>query len=492
MKKLRKPFALFLALCMALSCMTPAFAYSEEDGWNWDYPPDMDGPLRQEITGVEDSYDLNVGQELWLNPSARGEITFESDDESVVTVSWDGKVTAVGAGTAHITVYAGWIYGFIATNRKITINVSYLKQTISGVKSAYTLTAGHTQWLNPQAEGSLSFQSDKPAVATVSWDGTVTAVGAGTAKITITAAAENGYGEAKKVVTVTVKRRKQTLYVDSTSIQQQFNKNESFPLWVWRDGNGALTYKSSDTKVLTVNKNGVCTMKKEGKVKITITAAQTPACEKATKTVTVNLYNGAVRMDSYADSYKKSKFYKALMKLKMSGNKRKDLVAVAKTQVGYREGKNINQMGGTVKGNKNFTEYGRHFGMPDTAWCSMFVTWVARETGVKEEIIPTINSTSGLVSYFKGQKRFYSWAQVKSKKYTPKSGDIIFYSSSPNKGICHMGIVTGGSSAAKKIALKTIEGNLSDQVRSCSYSLSRSGNGKVNGLYVYGVASPNY
>jgi len=54
-------------------------------------------------------------------------------------------------------------------------------------------------------------------------------------------------------------------------------------------GGGKLSYKSSDTSYATVSSKGVVKGKKAGKVTITVTAAATSLCNKATKKVTVTV-----------------------------------------------------------------------------------------------------------------------------------------------------------------------------------------------------------
>lgn len=56
------------------------------------------------------------------------------------------------------------------------------------------------------------------------------------------------------------------------------------------EGDGALTYKSADTKIATINSKGTITVKGNGKVKITVTAAETEKYNKTSRSfyLTVN------------------------------------------------------------------------------------------------------------------------------------------------------------------------------------------------------------
>ena len=71
-------------------------------------------------------------------------------------------------------------------------------------------------------------------------------------------------------------------------------------------GDGALSYKSSNTKVATISSTGKITIKSVGKTTITITAAETDSYKKATKQVTVTVKPVAMSMNSLKSEKKGS------------------------------------------------------------------------------------------------------------------------------------------------------------------------------------------
>lgn len=84
---------------------------------------------------------------------------------------------------------------------------------------------------------------------------------------------------------------KDSQYIDvNASSYKKVVGDKSFNLGAKTDGDGALTYKSSNTKAATVSSTGTVTVKGVGTATITITAAATDNCEKATKNVTVRVY----------------------------------------------------------------------------------------------------------------------------------------------------------------------------------------------------------
>ena len=97
-----------------------------------------------------------------------------------------------------------------------------------------------------------------------------------------------------------------------------------------------------------------------------------------------------------------------------TGDQRADIIGVALTQVGYREGPN------------NDTKYGDYFNLNYHAWCGLFVSWCAVQAGVPDKVLIK-TGIANPASYGLTQK---------PAGYIPKSGDLYF---TPNYG--HVGIV---------------------------------------------------
>ena len=107
---------------------------------------------------------------------------------------------------------------------------------------------------------------------------------------------------------------------------------------------------------------------------------------------------------------------------------------------------------------KNHTKYGAWYGLQDNPWCAMFVSWCANKAGISTSIIPKHASCSAGVRWFKNK------GQWKGRSYTPKKGDLIYFTYS------HVGIVESVSGGK----VNTIEGNCSDMVKRRSYSIGAS------------------
>lgn len=97
-----------------------------------------------------------------------------------------------------------------------------------------------------------------------------------------------------------------------------------------------------------------------------------------------------------------------------TGDQRADIIGVALTQVGYREGPN------------NDTKYGEFFNLNYHAWCGLFVSWCAVQAGVPDSVL----IKTGIAS-----PQSYGLKQEPAG-YIPKPGDLYF---TPNYS--HVGIV---------------------------------------------------
>lgn len=110
------------------------------------------------------------------------------------------------------------------------------------------------------------------------------------------------------------------------------------------------------------------------------------------------------------------------------------LIAVAASQIGYKEGSN------------NDTIYGKMYGMNNQPWCAMFVTICSRIAGCAQ-VIPKFAYTPAGAEWFKKQGRWRS---------KPRRGAIAFFDTSGMGRISHVGIV---DKVYKDGSFTCIEGN---------------------------------
>lgn len=81
---------------------------------------------------------------------------------------------------------------------------------------------------------------------------------------------------------------------------------KSFKIAVLRDGDGAISYKSSNTNVATVSDNGTISVKNPGVVTITVTVAETEKYKGATKSFKITVKPKTVKVSSVKAGSKKA------------------------------------------------------------------------------------------------------------------------------------------------------------------------------------------
>ena len=133
----------------------------------------------------------------------------------------------------------------------------------------------------------LSYKTSNKKIATVSSKGVITGKKAGTVKITITAK-RSKYKTVKKTITVKVYRQNQKITASNVKLTTGQRKN------LGAKARTRLAYKSSNPKVVTVDKKGNLTAKKTGTAKITVTALANNTYNKASRTITVTVVKKSI------------------------------------------------------------------------------------------------------------------------------------------------------------------------------------------------------
>ena len=152
--------------------------------------------------GGKDTYQLTWSYSP--NYATNKYFVWSSSDESVATVDQNGLVTAVGEGEATITFkgYEGVSDSCIVTTKIAAQSVGFTyASALLNIEDALALEP--ISAVMPETAGNreiLSYESSDDSVATVTSDGMVTAVGHGSATITVRAADNNAYGEFTVVV----------------------------------------------------------------------------------------------------------------------------------------------------------------------------------------------------------------------------------------------------------------------------------------------------
>ena len=197
---------------------------------------------------------------------------WSSSDETVATVNAQGVVTGLKEGTATIKVQVGT---FTATC-DVTVSEIHANEIKVAEDTPSTLYKGQSHKLNVKVlpedttdDVELIYESSDDAVATVSADGTVTAVKEGTAQITI----KTADGRISTVYEVTVKEipLQKIVFQEEVTPLEEGKTAQLAILYNPADTTDAkdATWSSSDESVATINQNGLLTAVKAGKATIT-------------------------------------------------------------------------------------------------------------------------------------------------------------------------------------------------------------------------------
>ena len=221
-------------------------------------------------------------------------ITWSSSDASVATVNSSGKVTAVEAGTATITVKS--VDGEKTATCEITVIIPVSSLSIN--PQTLELTEGESADLTATVlpenatDKTVSWNTDNNNVVVVSKGGRITAVRPGTAKIT--ASTNNGLSATCQVTVKAKEIPVSSVSVSPATLQMTEGDTETLSATV-RPNNAtdkSVTWTSSNPNVATVDNNG--TVHAAGPGTATITVTTTDGEKTATCAVTVNAATVAV------------------------------------------------------------------------------------------------------------------------------------------------------------------------------------------------------
>ncbi len=243
-----------------------------------------------------------------INPSNATikSVTWKSSNPKVATVDEKGVVTGVSAGTATITATAADGSGVNATC-KVTVTEDIKVASVTLNKKEVTIKAGNTQALTATVSPSnatiksVTWKSSNPKVATVNENGIVTGVSAGTATITATAADGSGVNATCKVtVTEDIKVASVTLNKKGITIKAGSTQTLTATISPSNATIKSLTWKSSNSKVATVDGNGVVTGISAGTATITATATDGSGIKATCK---VNVIYNSIALTDASTSY---------------------------------------------------------------------------------------------------------------------------------------------------------------------------------------------
>ena len=174
--------------------------------------------------------------------------------------------------------------------------------------------------------------------------------------------------------------------------------------------------------------------------------------------------------DPEADVETEADWMATIAEVTLTGEWDEDLLAIARTQLGYTEStRNYEVMedGETIKG---YTRYGDWYGMPYDDWCAMFVSFCLNYAEIPQDAIPYESNCPAWIEVLQDEE--YELYRL-AGEYTPVPGDLIFFDWEEDGTADRVGIVTEIIPATEEepAKIKTIEGNVGDRVAEQEYDM---------------------
>ncbi len=178
-------------------------------------------------------------------------------------------------------------------------------------------------------------------------------------------------------------------------------------------------------------------------------------CEKPIHQHTLTCY-----ADLTADVEDQKQWESSFASVQLSEDGRENVLAIAKTQLGYAESsRNYQVEDDTVT--KGYTRYGAWYGNPYGDWCAMFCAFCIRYAGL--ETYPIHANCQRWVELLTDAELYRE-----SGSYEPIPGDLIFFDRDGDGTADHMGFACE-LTETEPAKIKTIEGNSGDCVRYVTY-----------------------
>ena len=211
------------------------------------------------------------------------EITYTSSNEEVATID-ENTVTIVGAGTSTITASQESSENYLAGTITATLTVNPATTVLTNFSIEAKAFGNEPFELDPpttNSDGAITYISSNTAVATID-ENTVTIVKSGISTISAVQASTDNYTSA--TITAVFRVNSLTTVLSNFNIPTKAFGNEPFAITPpTTNGDGAFTYRSSNTAVATIAGNTVTIV---GAGSATISAVQSSSENYTSATIT--------------------------------------------------------------------------------------------------------------------------------------------------------------------------------------------------------------
>ena len=203
------------------------------------------------------------------------------------------------------------------------------------------------------------------------------------------------------------------------------------------------------------------------------------------------------------DIYKSSSYYTTLLQTELTGNYRDDVIAIARSQIGYHEGDSeADYGGGNTDGEGDVSEYGRFLGSSGNAWCSEFASWCIRMAGVPTSLVNSSKGANANTFTADTTAAYHPWSETVwgGGSYTPGKGDVILWvwkgssvTYAPDQSLSHTTLLESVEDNGSTLTLNVVHGNSGNAVGTGRYVVNKTNGNLSNGNgYVGYFVAPDY
>lgn len=233
-----------------------------------------------EIIGEQNLEVGDIVDNVYFSKNSDADISVSLSNEGVV--SYDitaNRLMAIGEGTATLTIFQKATDLYLEATKSVIVNVSKKENTLvmsldeTDIKVEETV---HVNFSNKNSDGLISASYSVDGIVEY-LDGAITALKAGTTRITLTQAATVAYPAVSKSFDITVAKHDQILLWDNELSGESLNLKigQILDINTATAGSGMpVTYSSSNPAVLSVDANSGLLTALSGGANIIITATQ--------------------------------------------------------------------------------------------------------------------------------------------------------------------------------------------------------------------------
>ncbi len=149
-----------------------------------------------------------------------------------------------------------------------------------------------------------------------------------------------------------------------------------------------------------------------------------------------HIHDATCYSDNTADVETEKDWTASLSSVVLTGNYHTDLVAVAKTQLGYTES-TANFILGEDGTRRGYTRYGEWYGAPYAKWSATFISFCLNYADISNEIAPYNSGAQTMLEAWNGKGIYFSAAD-----YSPVCGDIAFFDFDLDSNCDYAGIIS--------------------------------------------------